>query len=266
MHRKIEIQGHMLNFKIIRNPIWSPILIFLHEGLGSIEKWKDFPDKLCRITGLPALVYDRYGYGRSDRLHEPLQPDFLHREAFEVLPELLEKLNIHPSLIFIGHSDGGSIALLYASKFSDCVKALILEAPHVKVEELSAQGLKAAIWAYQYGDLKERLYKYHGDNTDDMFWGWVNVWTDERTRDWNIESYLPGITASVLFLQGELDEYGTVEQLHAIRKKTGGSVEAEIIPECGHIPHQQAEEFVLNRMSQFISDILSVASSQSAVG
>jgi len=257
MHRKIQVQGHTLNYRIIRKPVWSPVLVFLHEGLGCIEKWKDFPDKLCKATSLTGLVYDRYGYGDSDGLQEPRQPDFLFHEALEVLPELLDKLNIHKPLILIGHSDGGSIALLFASKFPQRMKALILEAPHVKIEEISAQGLKAAIWAYQYGDLKERLTKYHGPNTDSAFWGWANVWTDERAVEWNIESFLPDITVPLLFIQGRQDEYGTEEQLWSICKGVKGPVEAEIITDCGHTPHQQAEEFVLERMVEFVGRVLS---------
>jgi pimeloyl-ACP methyl ester carboxylesterase len=256
MLKKIEVQHHHLNYRIIRKSIWSPVLIFLHEGLGCITKWKDFPDKLCKATGLTGLVYDRYGYGDSDTLREPRQPDFLHREAFDVLPELLEKLNIRHPLILVGHSDGGSIALLFASRFPERVNALILEAPHVKIEELSAQGLKAALWAYQYGDLRERLFKYHGENTDTMFRGWADIWTDERTRDWNIESFLPLIQVPILFLQGRQDEYGTEEQLWAISKGVKGPLEAEIIPDCGHIPHQQAEELALQRMQGFIAGML----------
>lgn len=256
MVRKISVQDHHLNYRIISKPVRYPVLVFLHEGLGCIAKWKDFPDKLCKATGLPGLVYDRYGYGGSDTLKESRQPDFLQREAFDVLPELLDKLHITQPLVLIGHSDGGSIALLYASEFPERVQALILEAPHVKIEELSAQGLKAAIWAYQHGDLKERLSKYHGENTDPMFWSWANIWTDERTQNWNIESFLPSVKAPILFLQGELDEYGTVEQLDAIRDGSGGPVEAEIIPGCSHVPHQQAEEFALRRMQAFVAGML----------
>lgn len=255
MGSKVAVIGHHLNYTWINEGINGPLLIFLHEGLGCVEKWKDFPGKLCKAADLPGLVYDRYGYGKSDMLGEPRQPDFLHREAFEALPELLEKLNMIRPLILVGHSDGGSIALLHASRYPERVIALILEAPHVKIEQLSARGLKEAIQAYRYGDLKERLEKYHGPNTDSMFWGWANIWTDERTRDWNIESFLPSVKAPILFLQGELDEYGTVEQLHAIRKGAGGPVEAEIIPGCGHIPHQQAEEFALQRMQGFIAGL-----------
>ncbi|MDD5508103.1 MAG: alpha/beta hydrolase [Bacteroidales bacterium] len=257
MVRKIQVQGHTLGYRIIRKSVWSPVLIFLHEGLGCIAKWKDFPDQLCKATMLTGIVYDRYGYGTSDELLEPRQPDFLFHEAFEVLPELLEKLNIHKPLILVGHSDGGSIALLFASRFPERVQALILEAPHVKIEDVSAQGLKAAIWAYRYGDLRQRLIKYHGPNTDSAFWGWANVWTDERAGEWNIESYLPHVTAPLLFIQGRQDEYGTEEQLWSISKHVKAPIEAEIIPDCGHIPHQQAEEFVLGRMTEFIGGVVS---------
>ncbi|MCX6235340.1 MAG: alpha/beta hydrolase [Bacteroidetes bacterium] len=252
------VSGHSLSYVFVNerfNNPGKPWLIFLHEGLGCIGKWKDFPEKLSEEVHLPALVYDRYGYGESDPLKEARKPDFLHTEALVVLPEILEKLSIKKPVILIGHSDGGSIALIFAARFPQRVKALIVEAPHVLVEEVSAKGLQAAILAYQYGDLKERLYKYHGDQTDSMFWGWANIWTHPDNRNWNIEDYLPGTTSPLLFIQGADDEYGSVAQLHAIQKAVKGRLESEIIPGCSHVPHQQAEEFVMERMTDFINNI-----------
>lgn len=247
--------NHRICYKWIRKE-WikpsQPVMVFVHEGLGCIGKWKDFPETLSNRVSLPAFVYERYGYGHSEPLKEPRQPDYIQREALQVLPEILEKTGIHNRLILVGHSDGGSIALMYASKFPHNVISLILEAPHVMVEKMSMDGLKAAVWAYEHGDLRERLEKYHGENTDSMFRGWANLWMDERSRTWNIESFLPGIISPVLFIQGEEDEYGSVKQLYAIKKGTSGPVEDFIIPGCGHIPHQQAEEKVLKRMKEFI--------------
>jgi len=250
--------GHRLFYQIINHHLkraGQPVLVFLHEGLGCIDKWKDFPLMVSDSLQMPALVYDRYGYGYSDALEEARKPDFLHVEALTVLPEILDKLGISEDLILIGHSDGGSIALIYASVFPERVRGLVLEAPHVLVEEIAERGLQSAVMSYNYSDLKERLVKYHGDHTDSTFWGWVNVWTDPENRNWNIESCLPSIKAPVLFIQGADDEYGTVAQLEAIRKGVKGTVEAEIIPGCGHVPHQQAEALALKRMISFISHI-----------
>jgi len=252
----IKAGSHRLCYKFINTKLLSadkPLLIFLHEGLGCIDKWKEFPEKLTSLVNLPALVYERYGYGSSEPLAESRLSDFLHYEAFNVLPELLDNLMIDQNLILIGHSDGGSISLLFASKHPDRVKAILLEAPHVLIEEISGQGLKAAIFAYQYGDLRERLYKYHGENTDSMFWGWANIWSDEKSRNWNIEDCLPSITAPLLFIQGENDEYGSNEQFLAIQRGVTGPVTSAIIPDCGHIPHHEMEDPVLDEMSRFIN-------------
>lgn len=251
--------GHKLCYQFVNKEYSTPekpLLVFLHEGLGCIDKWKEFPEKLSKKVNLPALVYERYGYGNSEPLKEPRTSGFLHNEAFNVLPELLEKLNIDQQLILIGHSDGGSISLLFASKHPNRVKGILLEAPHVLIEELSAKGLKSAILAYEYSDLRERLLKYHGDNTDSMFWGWANIWSDEKSMNWNIEEYLPYITSPVLFIQGETDEYGSLEQLRAIEEGVSGSVLSEIIPECGHIPHHEKEEEVLMIMADYIQTLL----------
>lgn len=247
--------GHKLCYEWVNKQFHKPekpVLLFLHEGLGCIGKWKEFPQSLSTVTELPGLIYERYGYGNSDPLSGARQPNFLHKEAFETLPELLNNLNIGNPLILIGHSDGGSISLLFSSMHPDQVKMIILEAPHVLIEEQSVEGLKSAIWAYKHSDLKERLEKYHGNNTDSMFWGWANVWSDEKSLDWNIESYLSGIKVPVLFIQGENDEYGTLKQLESIKKGVKGNVTTEIIKDCGHIPHHQSEEVVLDKMKQFI--------------
>jgi len=225
-------------------------LVMLHGGLGSIGIWKDLPQRLAQNTGCGVLAYDRYGNGRSQPLEEKRPVAFMHHEGEIVLPELLEKLGIEKPIL-IGHSDGGSIAIVYAGKFPDRVRGLILLAPHVFVEEISLQGALNAKAEYETGDLRQKLAKYHTD-VDATFWGWNDIWLDLQFRSWNLESYLPQIRCPVLMIQGEQDEYGTVAQLDAIRARVPRS-EVLQLPGCGHSPDRDAPEIVLARMIAFIT-------------
>ncbi|PLW92334.1 MAG: alpha/beta hydrolase, partial [Marinilabiliales bacterium] len=179
--------------------------------------------------------------------------DFLQKEALDVLPELLEKLNLHKKkIILIGHSDGGSIAIMYASKFGENVAGLVVMAPHVLIEDWSLKGIHSAIDAYKNKDLRERLIKYHGENTDSMFNSWVNIWTTEEGHHWNIEDFLPGITAPLLFIQGENDNYGTVVQQNSVINGVSGYAEGLMIPDIGHFPHLESKNLVLDKIHEFI--------------
>ncbi len=255
----LSINDHKINYKIInagKDTLEKTFLVFLHDGLGSIKQWKDFPRTLSGITGLPALVYDRYGYGESGKLLETHKLDYFTEEAVKVLPEILESVNIDGKIILIGHSDGGSIALIYASKFPDKVKGLITEAAHVFTEEVTLEGIRNAVNEYEKGDFKNFLFKYHGNNTENMFRGWSNLWLDEGFRNWNIKSSLSNIKCPLLAIQGDNDEYGTLEQVNMIIDKVKEQTESLIIKYCGHIPHHQAREFVLENMKRFILKIL----------
>jgi pimeloyl-ACP methyl ester carboxylesterase len=246
--------GHKINYEFINKSYETqdkPFLIFLHEGLGSIKQWREFPVLLSNKVGYPALLYDRYGYGKSESLREPRKTNFMDDEALKVLPEILEALNINKTIL-IGHSDGGTIALIYASVFKEKVICVITEAAHVFVEKESIEGVRSAVRAYKKGALKRLLYQFHKDNTESMFYGWADIWLSEDFKDWNIKNILPRIEAPVLAVQGKDDEYGTVNQVNSILNNVSGPAESLLIENCGHIPHFQAEEKVLNKMTEFI--------------
>lgn len=228
----------------------SPTLLFLHEGLGSIAQWRDFPRALAEWTGLPALLYDRQGHGGSDPLGAPRSARYLHREALEVLPEVLERCGVDDAIL-VGHSDGGSIALLYASAHPERVRGAITQAAHVFVEEETLAGIRAAGDAWRNTQLPEKLARYHGARTHALFHAWHDTWLAPEFRDWNIEDCLPAIRCPLLVIQGKDDEYATKAQVEAIARQAGGPVDTLMVPHCGHIPHHQAREPVLEAMKRF---------------
>lgn len=230
-------------------------LVFLHEGLGSIGQWRDFPACLSIMTGLPALVYERWGYGSSDILNIPRTARYIHDEALISLPEVLEKANINDAIL-IGHSDGGSIALIFSAIHGDKVRGVVTEAAHVFVEDVTIAGIRQAVELYETTDLKYRLHKFHKNNTDSMFRAWADTWLAPWFRNWNIEEYLSRITCPLLIIQGEDDEYGTRAQVESIISQAGGPAEGFIVSDCGHVPHHQARERVLNEMTRFISSLV----------
>lgn len=229
----------------------APVMVFLHEGLGSVALWKDFPDRLCDRLGLRGLLYSRPGYGRSTARapHEHWAPDFMHRQAREVLPVLLDKLGIVRPWLF-GHSDGGSIALLYAASFSSSPAGMIVVAPHVFVEEISVASIALARTAYLEQGLRERLARYH-DDVDSAFFGWNDIWLSSSFRDWNIENELAAIRCPLLAIQGEDDEYGTLRQVTGIPDRLQGA-EVVILPACGHSPHRDQPEALSKAVESFV--------------
>jgi pimeloyl-ACP methyl ester carboxylesterase len=229
----------------------GPALVFLHEGLGSIGQWQDFPERLSRALNLPALIYERYGHGASDRLEAPRDPNYLAEEALVTLPEVLERSGVRDAVL-IGHSDGGSIALIYAGRHSP--RAVVTLAAHVFVEEVGLDGIRQTVEAYESGDLKRRLERYHGDRTEAMFRGWAGVWLSPGFRGFRVD--LSGVRCPVLALQGADDEYGTPEQLERIAAGAGGAVVMELIPGCGHAPHRQARDWTLERVKRFVDSQL----------
>ena len=245
--------GHRLEYQRIEGRANVPCLVFLHEGLGSVALWRDFPAKLARAAGAPVVVYSRYGYGASDPLTAPRDVDYMHREALQVLPELRAALGL-ADVILIGHSDGASIALIHAGSGRWPVRALILEAPHVFVEEISVESIAAAREAYAATDLRQRLLRYHAD-VDGAFRGWNEIWLDARFRDWNIEEYLPGVHCPVLAIQGADDEYGTLALIDAIERGVAAPFERLVLAQCKHSPHRDQEETVLAAMARFVARI-----------
>lgn len=232
----------------------SPVLVFLHEGLGCIEIWRTFPETLSRLVGLPALIYDRYGSGGSDPLKEGYSGNPFCREAEVVLPDILAACGIEKPLL-IGHSDGGSIALQYASRYPDSPVGVIAEAAHVFAEDLTLSSIRKAVTAFEEGNLKEKLVRYHGDRTDAMFHNWADIWLLPENRSWNMQAALPAITCPLQIVQGEKDEYGTLAQVDAIATGVSGRTETLIIPDCAHSPHLQAAEAALHGMAVFIGTL-----------
>ena len=224
----------------------TPILL-LHEGLGSVAMWKDFPERLAAATGHPVIAWSRRGYGRSDALPFSHNPDYMHLEASSV-PPLMDAIDLKKAVL-LGHSDGGSIALLVASQFPDRVAGLILEAPHVHVEQLTYDSIAAVKDAYHTTNLARKLARYH-DNVDEVFWRWNDIWLDPRFRDWSIEECLPHIRAPMLLIQGRDDEYGTMDQLDRIQTVCAAArVELDA---CGHSPHRDQTDRVLQASNIFM--------------
>ncbi len=236
----------------IDGPAKSPLVIFLHEGLGSLAMWKDFPQQLCAAAGCRGLVYSRPGYGRSTPRapDERWAPDFMHRQAFELLPALRRALQVDERPWLFGHSDGGSIALLHATKHA--VAGSIVVAPHILVEALSVTSIEQARGAYLEGDLPQRLGKYH-DDADSAFWGWNDIWLDPAFRAWNIEAELAAITTPLLAVQGLDDEYGTLAQIRGIARRVPQTRLLEI-PDCGHSPHKDQPAALIEAAAAFIRE------------
>jgi pimeloyl-ACP methyl ester carboxylesterase len=229
-----------------------PTLVFLHEGLGSIALWRDFPGALAERTGCGVLVYSRYGNGFSSILAEARTPAYMHDEALRVLPELLRELQIEDPVL-IGHSDGASIALLYAGEHRDGVRALVLEAPHVFVEELSVRSIAAVRHEYEATELRARMARYHSD-VDRTFFGWNDVWLSEAFRGWNIEDSVPRIRAPILTVQGIADEYGTPAQLERIAHRARVPVDRLLLARCAHAPHRDRRAVVESTVAGWLEE------------
>jgi pimeloyl-ACP methyl ester carboxylesterase len=222
----------------------------LHEGLGSIAMWRDFPVRLAHATGCDAVVYSRFGHGNSDPLTAPRDVRYMHEEALKALPEFLDHLHIERPVL-VGHSDGGSIALIHAGAGSRPVAAVVTLAAHVLVEDISVASIAAAKVAYATTDLREKLARYHAD-VDSAFLGWNRIWLDPEFRAWNIEEYLPHITCPVFAIQGEGDEYGTMKQMRRIGARVR-NVELLELAACRHSPHKDQPDAVLAAIARFVA-------------
>jgi pimeloyl-ACP methyl ester carboxylesterase len=248
----VRISGYRLEHRWIGPPPGGrPTLVFLHEGLGSVSLWRDFPDAVANRTGCGALVYSRAGHGASDPRPEPRSPCFMHDEALVVLPEVLRATQIEDAIL-VGHSDGASIAIIATGMGAVAPRALILEAPHVFVEELTIESISRTADRYRSTDLRDRLARHHGANVDTLFEDWTRVWLSPEFAAWNIEACLAGVNRPTLVIQGEGDEYGTPAQVNAIATALGQSCEALILPDCRHTPHVDQRAAVEDAMVRFV--------------
>jgi pimeloyl-ACP methyl ester carboxylesterase len=254
---KIQVNGVALEVQRLGASVGRPLspIVFLHEGLGSVAMWRDWPALVCAETGREGIVYSRRGYGGSDGVPDVrgagrLQPDYMHREALEVLPELLALLDIEAPVL-LGHSDGGSIALLHASHL--LTRACVVMAPHVIVEDVSVEAIAQARAAFETGDLRERLQRYHAD-VDCAFWQWNDIWLDPRFRGFDIRAECRRIAAPVLAMQGLQDPYGTLRQIEEIAP-THGPFRMVKLPDCGHSPHRDCTSLATARITAFLAPL-----------
>jgi pimeloyl-ACP methyl ester carboxylesterase len=231
-----------------------PTIIFLHESLGCIELWRDFPERLGQVSKCNVLVYDRLGYGQSGPFNTLQRDiDYLDIEA-DILLEIMNAYDIEKSILF-GHSDGGTIALIFAARYPGRTLGLVTEGAHIFPEEKGAEGIKQAIHAYEKTNLKTKLEKYHGDKTHNVFWIWAGTWLADHFATWNIEHYLPLINCPVLVIQGEEDEYGTIEQVDGIVDNVSGRATKLVLPHVKHIPHKEVPGDILRASKTFISSL-----------
>lgn len=246
------VAGRMLECVMLNEQAASntPPLVFLHEGLGSVALWRDFPAQVAHSVDRRALVYSRYGYGQSDILEEPFDTAYMHDEGTKALPALLQALNLEKPIL-VGHSDGASIALLHAGLSGCDISGLVLLAPHVFVEQISVNSIRKIGEQFEKSDMADKLARYHRDPVR-TFRGWNDIWLHPAFRDWNIENCLPAIDCPVLVIQGEDDEYGTGDQVLAIEQGVTGPCTTVMLPDCGHSPHRDQRDRVVRAIDEFI--------------
>jgi pimeloyl-ACP methyl ester carboxylesterase len=257
----IEIGTHRLEILDIAPQVsehkknHKPPIVLLHEGLGCVAMWRDFPQALAQATGARVVAYSRYGYGQSTPLpalaRNVRNARFMHDEAIETAPQVFEKLGIEKPFL-VGHSDGGSIALIYAATYPSAVSGVAVMAPHCFVEDISVASIQQARAAFQTTDLQQRLSKYHSDAAA-TFYGWNDVWLSAEFRQWNITALLSAITCPVLGIQGENDEYGTMAQIDAIKTDIP-SAQLLKLAQCGHSPWKEAADVTMENIAHFYSN------------
>ncbi len=246
-----EINTHWINPSLLNSS--KPVLVFLHEALGSIIQWKSFPTEFCKILNVPGLVIERSGHGKSGFLTGERNSSYLHDYATETLDVLREVLNPNQKYIIIGHSDGGSIGLIIASREPKNLMALITMAAHTFVEEETLAGIIPAINAFENGKL-DGLHKIHENKTNPLFYGWANTWLSPAFRSWDIREEIQAFTTPVLALQGTTDQYGTEEQVNSIVSGHDNR-KGILIPHCGHHPHLEKPEETMKAISQWLWNI-----------
>jgi pimeloyl-ACP methyl ester carboxylesterase len=237
------------------SPEQAPTLVMLHEGLGSAALWGDFPDKLQEATGAGVFVYSRAGYGASSPVKLPRPLDYMHREALDVLPKLLDAIGFRRGIL-VGHSDGASIAAIYAGGVQDYrVRAIALMAPHFVVEDISVQSIAEIKTTYETTSLREKLARWHKD-VDNAFYGWNGAWLDPEFRSWDISEYLAYVRVPIALLQGAEDQYGTLRQVEIAQEECYCPVDVTILAGTGHSPYREAPEATLNAISEFANAVL----------
>jgi pimeloyl-ACP methyl ester carboxylesterase len=254
MEKRIQLKTHAVNVKwIARGESLNTVVVFLHEALGSVVQWKTFPEELCRELGLPGLVIERQGHGKSDPLSQPRDAQYLHDYTFDLKETLDEALPAGTKVLLIGHSDGGTIGLLYAKLFPKNVTGLVTMAAHTFVEPETLAGIAPAVDAFEQGKL-DGLYRIHGDKTKELFYAWADTWRAPFFQSWDIRKEIAGITVPVLALQGSNDQYGTEEQLKCIAA-AGNKIETILIKNCGHHPHIEKKDEVIRIIGRWFPDL-----------
>lgn len=256
MDKNIKLPVGNIRVRWVENHPSHPIIVFLHDSFGCIELWRDFPDRLCKISKCNMLIYDRLGYGKSSSFAESRKGDYLEVEAQRLI-DLLEILGIAKPILF-GHSDGATIALITAAKYPDRILGVISEAAHIFVEEVTLKGIEDAVKEYETSNLKARLEKYHGDKTDKLFRAWADIWRLPNFREWNIKNMLSSIKAPTMVIQGELDEFGTQKQVTGILENVSGQTKELILPNVTHTPHHEAPDIVLGETAKFLKTHLHI--------
>ena len=233
-----------------------PLLIFLHEGLGSVSQWKNFPKRLSHRLNCRILLYDRIGYGQSSPVSGIRETNYLHQEAAIYLPELLDHLGVDKPVNLFGHSDGATLALLFASIFPEMVNKLAIEAPHVIIEDKTANAIFSVIGEWNSGKLQKRMQKHHPNKADSMFWSWAGFWSNSANYSWSILEELKCIKSPLLFIQGHDDIFGTEHQAELVKSYISADYQELLIDGCGHIPHLEFEDLVLEETASFFLEKL----------
>lgn len=253
-YSKLKVNERSIEYRYLEGNSNCPTIVLLHEGLGSVAQWRDFPDLLAAATGCSVFLYSRFGYGGSDAEPLPWPLDYMQREGLYGLPAVLDAAKIGPCVLF-GHSDGASIALVSAGGVRDPrVKAVVLLAPHVFAEERGLASIRNLREAYRDGELAEKLTKYHGKNRDCVFYGWCDSWLHDDFRHWTIESFLTGITVPILQIQGTDDQYGTSLQLRTVAAKVPATVNTYLLADCRHSPHFNQSDYTIHLIKRFVAN------------
>lgn len=252
----IEVAGQRLECRWFGpGPDEAATIVVLHEGLGCVSLWRDYPEALAQATGMGVFVYSRAGYGKSSPANLPRPVSYMHDEATEVLPALLDAIGFKRGLL-LGHSDGASIATIYTGSIQDHrVRGLVLYAPHFFVEDVSIKSIEEARTNFETGRLREKLQIFHGDNVDCAFKGWADAWLDPAFRDWSIEDCIAHIRVPTQIVQGVDDKYGTVAQIEMAQDEAYSPVDATMIADCGHAPHLEQREQTLAATVAFVDHL-----------